>query len=480
MSGNPFMRLVTGFGDQGQESAQIDAWWWATVMDAGTGWRNIRVQRDAPDTVPLTARLESLMPVKVGDRVRVHNYRGVPLIIGTFGGGFVPPEPEDLILHMGQWNIRYASAAADTGNRAWSYRKPRMAQTVVGAGVDILTVQEADYIGTAQYQALDLAQAMQAVSKGKVWKVLDFGSRNAVIYNQSVWVWTGVGRKEPSVWAERELVWGIFRHVESGARVIVGADHWHPDNAATRRQQAVDSHQVLSSLQSRYGLTTVSGVDTNDYGPTEGQAIAAMRGMVFQDLRQVFPAATRSGWPTWHDWKANPPWSAEGQSKNEWLDQIFVSAPARAMYGGIYDTTLPLTNALYSDHHLLRLGIVVDTGSVPVSSDSGWLSHGGTWASGYRQSVNYPVQFRIKDGVVFWRGVVEKVSGNLETGYVLTGITSDAVPISGSGGYPLTTSVDVRYGSISAGVYPQNGGGLYVYVEGPLTSVRLGGSYPVG
>lgn len=37
MSGNPFMRLVTGFGDQGQESAQIDAWWWATVMDAGTG-----------------------------------------------------------------------------------------------------------------------------------------------------------------------------------------------------------------------------------------------------------------------------------------------------------------------------------------------------------------------------------------------------------------------------------------------------------
>ena len=27
MSGNPFMRLVTGFGDQGQESAQIDAWW---------------------------------------------------------------------------------------------------------------------------------------------------------------------------------------------------------------------------------------------------------------------------------------------------------------------------------------------------------------------------------------------------------------------------------------------------------------------
>ena len=57
----------------------------------------------------------------------------------------------------------------------------------------------------------------------------------------------------------------------------MGADHWHPDNAATRRQQAVDSHQVLSSLQSRYGLTTVSGVDTNDYGPTEGQAIAAMR-----------------------------------------------------------------------------------------------------------------------------------------------------------------------------------------------------------
>ena len=44
----------------------------------------------------------------------------------------------------------------------------------------------------------------------------------------------------------------------------------------------------------------------------------------------------------------------------------------------------------------------------------------------------------------------------------------------------MTTSVDVRYGSISAGVYPQNGGGLYVYVEGPLTSVRLGGSYPVG
>ena len=76
--------------------------------------------------------------------------------------------------------------------------------------------------------------------------------------------------------------------------------------------------------------------------------------------------------------------------------------------------------------------------------------------------------------------MVEKVSGNLETGYVLTGITSDAVPISGSGGYPLTKSVDVRYGSISAGVYPQNGGGLYVYVEGPLTSVRLGGSWASG
>lgn len=480
MSGNPFMRLVTGFGGQGQESAQIDAWWWATVMDAGTGWRNIRVQRDAPDTVPLTARLESLMPVKVGDRVRVHNYRGVPLIIGTFGGGFVPPEPEDLILHMGQWNIRYASYAPDTGNRAWSYRKPRMAQTIVGAGMDIITIQESDYIGTPQYQATDLAQAMQAVSTGRLWKVLNFGSWNAVIYDELTWTWTGEGRIEPSVWAIREMVWGIFRHVKTGARVIVASDHWHPDSAALRRQQAVDAYQVLNSLRMRYGLTTVLGADTNDYGPTEGQAIAAMRGSAFQDLRQIFPAATRAEWPTWHDWKANPPWPAVGQSNNEWLDQIFVSRPTRATYGGIYDTKLPLTNALYSDHHLLRLGIVVDTNSVPQTSDSGWFNPGGTWGAGYQSSPAFPVQVRVKDGVIHWRGVVAKTSGNLETGYVLTGITPEVVPNSRSGGYPLSTIIDVQKGVVNAGIYPQEGGCLYLYVAGSLPAVRLSGSYPVG
>ena len=44
--------------------------------------------------------------------------------------------------------------------------------------------------------------------------------------------------------------------------------------------------------------------------------------------------------------------------------------------------------------------------------------------------------------------VVEKVSGNLETGYVLTGITSDAVPTSGSGGYPLGMMWWLKMGAV--------------------------------
>ncbi len=288
---------------------------------------------------------------------------------------------------LGQWNLRYSGASDETwtasdvsttpgkpdgGARRWSVRKVLMAQTILDAGLDIVTVQESDFLNSPRYQAGELAAQLQAISTTQVWKVLHFGSRNAIVYNSAVWVWDStLGGKDPGLWPERELVWGCFQ-AASGARVVVASDHWHPDNQVLRLRQAEATHIRLAGVKARYGIPVILGVDTNDYGVSEGEAVDAMVGEGFTDLRVAYPDVTGEDWATWHNWRPMMDGTAPGQADGEWLDRIVLSEGVAPTAGGIWDTTLPLTSALASDHHLLTMtAIVTETRMQDVVPTSG-------------------------------------------------------------------------------------------------------------
>ena len=444
---------------------------WGTVTSATP----LAVVLDEGSGAPMTATPAPLVAgLATGDRVWVEIAGNRAVIVGRAGGGADPSR--STALRFGTWNIYYASAP----DHAWSGRRGPLAQTVIDSGVRVLAVQESDYIGTSSEQAVQLAASLNAASGSTgQWRSQSYGSRCAVLYDAAVWEWTGEGGKEPSAWPEREMVWLLLRHRETGVRVIAASDHWEAWNAATRLTQATATNAALVRLQRRYGVDAVMGADTNDYGATLGVPTAAMRGNDFLDLRSAFPAARRSEWPTWHDWKPNPPWTAEGQAQNEWLDQIFVPVGAQVAEGGIYDTTLPLTSALSSDHHLITATITVrDQGYDDGGDDTGWLDHGSTLDAGWRSSTASPLQYRVISGVCYWRGVAERTSGTVATGYVVTALPSQARP-AGSGA-PLNFAFDTGAGTVSGGVYPDEGGSLYIWASGTLPSFRIGGSYPIG
>lgn len=460
-------------------------WRWAIITSVDP----LRV-RYAEETTPLEATPDNLVGgLKVGDRVRIHRYGSTLTIVGVSGGAHTPT-PDGATLNFGQWNIRSAAysdesktqnvfvppSSFDGGIYRWSQRKGKMAATIAASGVDILTTQESGYPG-APNQDQELLAALRAAAPTQGWQCLDLNSTQAIFYRGGIWEWTGVGGTEPSPWTGWTMIWGLFRHQTTGIGVIIASDHWHASDGAITRQCAENTNQILTVLGARYGVPVVLGADTNDYGPTQGQAIAAMNGRSFKDIRTVFPAARRSEWATWHNYQPMMNGTELGQANHEWIDQIFISGPATITSGGIYDTTLPLTSALASDHHYLTATIdLANTGTA--KPDTGWRPHGGTYAPGWSDSPGDPIQYRIIDGIVYWRGSAIKTS-NIGDEYVIRNIAGEARPLFSSKGYAMTFTAPTTYGGITGGIYPDENGSLYVYSNGTQRGFRLGGSYPL-
>lgn len=419
-------------------------------------------------------------PITEGARVVV-TWAGKRAVI--IGAAHTAPPPVT-VLRMGQWNIRYA--ADSPPERPWASRKPLLAQTVVDSGVDVLTVQEASWVGMANDQAADLAAAIQArAGTGADWVSLNAGvvasSGFSILVNRALWEPTG----ESGRWRSRPLIgdamWVMLRNRATGARVIVASDHWHPGDPAVRLREAKTAHAVLLDVHRRTGATAILGADTNDYGATYGQDIAAMNGGgAFRDLKTAYPAVSRSEWPTWHDWIANPPWPQEGQSLGEWLDTIFVTADATVTAGGIYDTALPLTTALASDHHFLTATITIRDTHRDAPYDTGWIDARAYLASGWTSPDGYEVSYRIIDGIVQWRGWVQRAS-KIASGNILEGLPAQVFP---AAEYPVPIGHNTAAGALSGGFFPDAGGSLYVWAAhlttAGLTSCYIGGSYPIG
>lgn len=368
---------------------------WATV----TSLAPLRVRRDGYLEPDVDATDNAAGRLCLGDRVLTQQYRRRVVVIG-------PARPRTM-LRFGTWNLYYAGGT----DHPWASRRAGLAASVVASGVEVLAFQESDFPGLADDQWAQLVDSLNAASgsSGK-WRAVTLGSRCGVAFDEARWVWTGVGGKASSAWAERNLVWLLMRSIQSGENAIVAADHWHPDNGVTRNAQAQATRAVLAGLADTYRCTVALGVDMNDYGATYGQPPNYMTaGGVFQRLK-AFPGARRTEWPTWHDWKPNPPWTAAGQSQNEWLDDVFV-ARGQITAGGIYADTLPIATAAQSDHHLLTADIVV-TNELPAVGgyDSGWtyitnFQNGFTAAAGEERP-----QIKLRNDDVEMRGVLSRAS----------------------------------------------------------------------
>lgn len=130
-----------------------------------------------------------------------------------------------------------------------------------------------------------------------------------------------------------------------------------------------------------------------------------------------------------------------------------------------------------ADNPDARARAVVILGRVG-GDDTGWLDHGGTLAAGWQSSTASPIQYRVLSGVCYWRGIAERTSGTVATGYVVTALPSQVHPA--SSGAALNFAFETGAGTVSGGAYPDAGGSLYIWASGTLASFRIGGSYPIG
>lgn len=104
-------------------------------------------------------------------------------------------------------------------------------------------------------------------------------------------------------------------------------------------------------------------------------------------------------------------------------------------------------------------------------SDSNWKGHGGSIASGF--SIDSPIQYRIINDIVYWRGQFHAPGKVLGNSVVISNIASEARPSGGD--RPLTVAVDL---STQVSVKISSDGTLMVY--GPQSNAWpiIGGSYP--
>lgn len=422
------------------------------------------------DSVPTPVRW-SIGGLSVGDVVQTITVNRRVAVIGRAGG--VRP----VTARVGTWNLYYAGAP----DHPWSGRRGLLASTVITAGLSALAFQESDFINQVTEQGLQLQESLNAASgsSGR-WRAVTMGSRNGVAFDEAVWTWTGVGGCEPSLWAERHLVWLLLRHT-TGVMMVMASDHWHPDSGSIRVAQARATRARLGEIVAEYGCTTILGVDMNDWQEGwYGQPPAIMTEDGAFSRLKTLPGATGTTMPTWHDWKSSPPWSEAGQSLGEWLDEIFVTR-GTVRSGGIWDTTIPLTSALASDHHLLTATVELHSMAPTVDgSDTGWQPHGGQMASGFVEGWYDPLRWRIRDGVVHWRGRVDPTGSGVVSGNIVTNLPPEVIPPRGLAlpcSYPNPES-----GTATIWAGPDSGGSLWVWAttwsSHGIPRLWVGGSYP--
>lgn len=141
----------------------------------------------------------------------------------------------------------------------------------------------------------------------------------------------------------------------------------------------------------------------------------------------------------------------------------------------------PLTQVIPSDttrlwEHFNRLITRINalTQLVENPPDTGWVAHGGTLAAAAVEVD--PIQYRVRDGVCYWRGRVSP-SSTWTGATINTLITNLPVAVRPSVTGVLTCSVDS--GSGSARVHSD---GTFVFTPQGSTSSwpQFGGSYPLG
>lgn len=104
------------------------------------------------------------------------------------------------------------------------------------------------------------------------------------------------------------------------------------------------------------------------------------------------------------------------------------------------------------------------------TSDTGWKDHGGTVQSPF--TINHPLQYRVRDGVVYWRGQFHSEPQELGDRSVLINIASEARPTSTQ--VPLSTFYDLR---AKVTVAVTQAGVMQVCGAGSNAWITIGGSY---
>lgn len=127
ISGNPFATLIP------TRMESKESWRWGAIQSVAP----LRVKLDG-DTEALTASPDTLVPVKLGDRVRVHVYNRRATIIGVNGGAIpeqvfqadVAGAAGDLLLVAGKTYPRTGLVAVPAFTWAATYAGPAYCATV--------------------------------------------------------------------------------------------------------------------------------------------------------------------------------------------------------------------------------------------------------------------------------------------------------------------------------------------------------------
>ena len=286
------------------------------------------------------------------------------------------PEAPEATFTFGTWNLYYDYVDM-YAPVPWSWRHWHVAETIVEAGVQVFSTQE-----TSANQVADLLRDLRSIDPAADWQAAQAPQNDpAIFYQGAVFSRDGASGLGAQL-QPHAMYWTQLTHKASGVKFIAGSAHWHGADPSMCLKQAGSDTRAATKVMQLLHSPAIIGMDTNDYD-YDGrgdlrEAINLFKGNSFKDLREAYPEATGRDWPTWHNWKAQPPWTASGQAKNEWIDEIFTSSGMTVTAGGIYAHTLPIETYLYSDHHLLTATVTV-TNEESAAEKAGWELRGGRW-----------------------------------------------------------------------------------------------------
>lgn len=267
-------------------------------------------------------------------------------------------------------NLRYSSLDTGIAGQNWADRLSAVASIFNDSGADIVGYQESYAGGSVSSQ---VRQVIPLLTNPNDWGVAEGYSPNGILYKLSKFDLlqsaVSISINKTYIVDQRSLTYAIFRHKESGRRLIFASTHLTVSGEVGGREESAEIiGKFLQDL--RYSFTDRPPViltgDFNDANTAAGSPFAILASY---GLQQSIARATSVTNPTFNSYNGFDP-TMGGRQSGSRIDAVLVTSDVAIPVAGVYvkfasGSSLPLATPLPSDHNMIRAEVSL-TGMPPV------------------------------------------------------------------------------------------------------------------